>query len=44
MATVITHGKRIVPRKAQDLSFQFTYPTLEQALANLVPNIQPRAV
>ena len=43
-ATVITHGKRIIPRKAQDLGFQFTFPTLEQALADLVPKIKPRPV
>ncbi len=39
-ADLMTHGKRIIPRKALDLGFQFQYPTLEKALSDLVPKIK----
>ena len=39
-ADLITHGKRVVPKKALDLGYRFKYPTAESALADLVPKIQ----
>ncbi len=36
-ADIITHGKRVVPRKALNSGFEFAYPTIEAALADLVP-------
>jgi uncharacterized protein (TIGR01777 family) len=35
-AAILTSGRRVVPRKLLDLGFQFQYPTLKQALANLL--------
>jgi uncharacterized protein (TIGR01777 family) len=35
-ADTIIHGRRVVPRKALDLGYQFHFPTLEPALRNLV--------
>jgi uncharacterized protein (TIGR01777 family) len=43
-ADVITHGKRIIPRKALNLGFDFRYPTIEEALQDLVPRIQEHAM
>jgi len=42
-ADIITHGKRIIPRKALSLGFDFGYPTIEEALRDLVPKIQQQA-
>jgi uncharacterized protein len=42
-ADIITHGKRIIPRKALDLGFKFSYPAIEEALRDLVPKIQKHA-
>jgi uncharacterized protein (TIGR01777 family) len=41
-AEIMTHGKRVVPQKALDLGFAFTYTTIEEALADLVPKILAR--
>lgn len=38
-ADMMTYGKQIIPKKALDLGFRFQYPTLPDALANLVPQI-----
>jgi uncharacterized protein len=35
-AAILTSGRRVVPRKLLDLGFQFQYPTLKQALADLL--------
>jgi NAD dependent epimerase/dehydratase family enzyme len=35
-AAILTSGRRVVPRKLLDLGFQFQYPPLKQALADLV--------
>lgn len=40
VADIITHGKRVIPRKALELGFEFTYPTIEGALQDLVPKIR----
>ena len=42
-ADIIRYGKRVVPRKALDLGFIFAYPTLEEALRDLVPKIRAAA-
>lgn len=36
MATVLLDGQRAVPNRLQALGFTFTYPTLEEALRNLL--------
>ena len=36
VADVVTRGQRVLPRKAQTLGYQFKYPTLEPALADLL--------
>jgi uncharacterized protein (TIGR01777 family) len=33
---IIVHGRRVVPKKALDLGYQFQYPTLKSALADLI--------
>lgn len=38
-ADVMTHGKRVVPHKALELGYEFAYPTIEDALQDLVPKI-----
>lgn len=38
-ADMMTHGKRIVPQKALSHGFHFQFPTLPEALADLVPEI-----
>jgi uncharacterized protein len=43
-ADIITHGKRIIPRKALDLGFKFRYPTLEGALQDLIPKLQANSL
>jgi uncharacterized protein len=35
-ADTIVHGRRVVPRKALDLGYQFQFPALEPALRDLV--------
>jgi uncharacterized protein (TIGR01777 family) len=35
-ADIIVHGRRVVPKKALDLGYQFQYPTLKSALADLI--------
>jgi uncharacterized protein len=42
VADIITHGKRIIPQKALNLGFDFAYPTIEEALQDLIPKIQER--
>ncbi len=39
VAEIFMYGKPVVPRKAEALGFEFEYPTLEAALADLVPQI-----
>ena len=36
VAGMLTEGQRVIPKKAQDLGYQFKYPTSEQALRNLL--------
>ncbi len=36
MADMITTGQRVIPRKAQDLGYQFKYPTSEQAIRQIL--------
>ncbi len=36
VAAMLTEGQRVIPRKAQDLGYQFKYPTSEQALRHLL--------
>jgi NAD dependent epimerase/dehydratase family enzyme len=36
MADMITTGQRVVPKKAQDLGFQFKYPTSEPAIRQIL--------
>jgi uncharacterized protein (TIGR01777 family) len=36
VAAMLTEGQRVIPRKAQDLGYQFKYPTSEQALRQLL--------
>lgn len=38
-AEIIRYGRRVVPKKALDLGFEFHYPTIDKALADLVPKI-----
>lgn len=35
IADMLTKGQRVVPRKAQELGYQFKYPTVDAALRNL---------
>ena len=35
LATVLTKGQRVLPRRAQELGFQFAYPDLDPALLEL---------
>ena len=42
-ADIIRYGKRVVPLKALALGFTFAYPTLEEALRDLVPKIRGAA-
>ncbi|GCE16002.1 TIGR01777 family oxidoreductase [Tengunoibacter tsumagoiensis] len=35
-ATILIHGKRVIPQKALDLGYQFRFPTLEAALYDLL--------
>src|SRR5262245_8069967 len=37
VATVVTTGQRVLPRKPLALGYGFKYPTVEAALANLLP-------
>jgi len=39
LAEIYGRGKRVVPKKALALGFSFDYPTLDTALADLVPRI-----
>jgi NAD dependent epimerase/dehydratase family enzyme len=36
MATVLLDGQRALPQRLQECGFTFTYPTLEEALRNLL--------
>jgi uncharacterized protein (TIGR01777 family) len=36
VATVVIHGRRLVPKKALELGYQFQYPQAEAALRNLL--------
>jgi NAD dependent epimerase/dehydratase family enzyme len=36
MADMITTGQRVIPKKAQDLGYQFKYPTSEQAIQQIL--------
>jgi hypothetical protein len=36
VAGMLTEGQRVIPKKAQDLGYQFKYPTSEQALRQLL--------
>ncbi len=35
-ADSILHGQRVIPQRAEELGFQFTFPTLDTALADLL--------
>ena len=39
VAEIVAHQKRVLPTKALDLGFQFRFPTIDEALADLVPRI-----
>ena len=32
MAEIVTEGQRVVPRRAQELGYEFAHPNLEEAL------------
>jgi hypothetical protein len=36
MADLITTGQRVLPRKAQELGYEFRFPELEPALRDLL--------
>ena len=36
MADMITTGQRVVPRKAQELGYQFKYPVSQQAIRAII--------
>lgn len=41
-APVITHGKRVMPRILQELGFTWKFPTLEEALSDILPRMLKR--
>jgi uncharacterized protein len=43
VASVITTGQRVVPKKALELGYRFTYPHLAEALRNVVEYVAPEA-
>ena len=42
-AGVITTGQRVVPKKALALGYQFQFPTIDRALADLFAHAKPQA-
>lgn len=43
VAEVVTTGQRVLPRKALALGYQFQFPTIDAALADLFAHAKPRA-
>ena len=43
VASVITTGQRVLPKKALELGYRFKYPHLEQALRDVVAYVAPKA-
>ncbi len=43
VASVITTGQRVLPRKALELGYQFKYPHLAEALRDIVEYVAPKA-
>jgi uncharacterized protein (TIGR01777 family) len=41
VAEVVTTGQRVMPRRAQALGYEFQFPTIDQALSDLIARAKP---